>query len=254
MRREKLALLGQLASGVGHELRNPLGVMSNAVYYLDRVQRDAPPDIRKISACCGKHLLSAKINHLLDFSRVTPAERSLVELAELAKRQLERVKPLNGIRVEEDFPDHLPRVHVDPVHAGQVVLNLVTNAVQAMGKSRLSASVGRVIRRTARCCSSSDTGPGVAPEKSGQDFRAAVYHQGGGHRARAGRLPITGPGQRRRPAGGQRAGSGCHVLPSSCAPTSRRTRSAPGRRGAPGRSSSSLPPRNAALTGPSPSM
>ena len=46
-RREKLALIGHLASNVGHEIRNPLGVMANAVFYLQTIQPDAPAEVRQ---------------------------------------------------------------------------------------------------------------------------------------------------------------------------------------------------------------
>ena len=165
VRREKLAVLGQLASGVGHELRNPLGVMSNAVYYLDAVQQDAPADVRKYLEMLREQIsLSAKIiNDLLDFSRVTPAARLPIPLEHIAETQLRRLSPPERITVIREFPPSLPLVHVDPVHAGQVVLNLLTNAVQAMTEGgtlhlRGCVSNGKVLLEV------SDTGPGVPAE------------------------------------------------------------------------------------------
>jgi signal transduction histidine kinase len=165
VRREKLAVLGQLASGVGHELRNPLGVMSNAVYYLDAVQQDAPEDVRKYLGMLREQIsLSAKIiNDLLDFSRITPAERLPIPLEHIAETQLRRLSPPERIRVVREFPPTLPLVHVDPVHAGQVVLNLLSNAVQAMAEGgtlhlRGYVEEGKVLLEV------SDTGPGVPPE------------------------------------------------------------------------------------------
>lgn len=166
VRREKLALLGQLASGVGHELRNPLGVMSNAVYYLDAVQADAPADVRKSLGMLREQIvLSAKIvNDLLDFSRITPAERLPIPLEHIAETQLRRLAPPDSIKVTRDFPESLPLVHVDPVHAGQVVLNLLTNAVQAMSEGGTLHLRGRVVPEGKVLLEVSDTGPGVPPE------------------------------------------------------------------------------------------
>jgi len=167
VRREKLAMVGHLASGVGHELRNPLGVMSNAVYYLEMVLGDAPDNVREYLGILRQQVaLSGKIvNDLLDFSRINPAQRQSTTVQSIAAAQLERLAPLEGIRVEQEFPDSLPCVHVDPVHAGQVVMNLLTNAVQAMGNQggtlRLRAQLngGGVV-----LFEITDTGPGVAPE------------------------------------------------------------------------------------------
>lgn len=167
VRREKLALVGHLASGVGHELRNPLGVMSNAVFYLEMVLGSAPEDVREYLGILRQQIaLSGKIvNDLLDFSRINPAQRQNITVKSIAAAQLDRLAPLEGIRVEQEFPETLPLVHVDPVHAGQVVMNLLTNAVQAMGdkggtlklRARLNGHDGVLLEIT-------DTGPGVAPE------------------------------------------------------------------------------------------
>jgi signal transduction histidine kinase len=166
IRREKLALLGQLASGVGHELRNPLGVMSNSVYYLDAVLHDAPEKVRTSLKMLREQIaLSAKIvNDLLDFSRITPAERLPVPLAHLAETQLRRLPSHERIRITREFPDGLPLAHVDPVHAGQILYNLLTNAVEAMGESGTLHLRGRVDPEGQLLLEVTDTGPGIAPE------------------------------------------------------------------------------------------
>jgi signal transduction histidine kinase len=167
VRREKLALVGHLASGVGHELRNPLGVMSNAVFYLEMVLESAPENVREYLGILRQQIaLSGKIvNDLLDFSRINPAQRRKTTVQSIATAQLERLAPLEGIRVEQEFPNSLPCVFVDPVHAGQVVMNLLTNAVQAMGDKGGTLKLRAHLNgRDLVHFEVTDTGPGVPPE------------------------------------------------------------------------------------------
>jgi signal transduction histidine kinase len=134
VRKEKLAMLGLLAGGVGHELRNPLGVMTNAIYYLSAVLKDAPTEVAEYLDIVATQIrLSEKIvGDLLDFARIRPPEFESVSVQQIVDEQLMRAGSMNGIRIEHDFPADLPRVRVDRVQIGQVVLNLITNAVQAM--------------------------------------------------------------------------------------------------------------------------
>lgn len=134
VRREKLVMLGQLAGGVGHELRNPLGVMTNAIYYLLMVQKEAPSDVKEYLEILRTQIaLSEKIvGDLLDFARIKQPQLETLSVDRIVTEQLERVGSLNGVRLEKDIPSSLPQVRVDRVQMGQVVLNLVTNALQAM--------------------------------------------------------------------------------------------------------------------------
>ena len=72
VRQEKLAVLGQLAGGVGHELRNPLGVISNAIYYLKLIQPDAEAKVKQYHAMIEREVRNAEkiITDLLDFARI----------------------------------------------------------------------------------------------------------------------------------------------------------------------------------------
>lgn len=134
VRRERLAILGQLAGGVGHELRNPLGVMTNALYYLGAVLHDASPDVKDYLDILRTQIgLSEKIvGDLLDFARVKTPNREPISLGELVAEQLQRVAEVSGVHLDSQFPPSLPRPFADRVQVGQAVLNLITNAVQAM--------------------------------------------------------------------------------------------------------------------------
>lgn len=171
--REKLAILGQLAGGVGHELRNPLGVMTNAIYYLNVKLKDAPQDVKEYLEILRMQVgLSEKIvGDLLDFARVKQPKTEAVPLLKLVNEQLERVGPFDRITVERDFPHDLPAVRVDRVQMGQVVLNLVSNAVQAMeeGSARLTLRA-RTDGDNFVALDVIDTGVGMTPEQLAKMF------------------------------------------------------------------------------------
>lgn len=174
VRREKLAMLGQLASGVGHELRNPLGVMTNAVYYLELVQPDAPSEIREYHGILKSQIGLAEriVSDLLDFSRIRPPQREEVSLARLVDEQLVRLGRVDGVTARNEVAEDLPLVNIDPMQVGQVVLNLLLNAAQAM------EATGGVITTRGRVVDGGialdviDTGCGVAPELREKIFEA----------------------------------------------------------------------------------
>jgi signal transduction histidine kinase len=134
VKRERLAMLGQLASSVGHELRNPLGVMTNAVYYLRMIQADAPATVTEYHGILQHQIgLAEKIvGDLLDFARLRPPQRQTVPVRKLVDDQLARLGPLERITIRREGLDDLPPLTVDPIQMGQVLLNLFTNAEQAM--------------------------------------------------------------------------------------------------------------------------
>ena len=165
VRRERLALLGQLSSGVGHELRNPLGVMTNAVYYLKAVLATAPANVHEYLDILQQQItLSEKIvGDLLDFARQKPPRRLPTPLRETTQGQVAKLGRTDGVSIDIEIPDDVPPVLVDPVQLGQVVLNLLTNASQAMnGNGRITVRArengSRVFYEVA------DTGPGIPPQ------------------------------------------------------------------------------------------
>jgi len=146
VRQEKLAVLGQLAGGVGHELRNPLGVINSAVYYLKLVQPDADKKIRQYHAIIEQEVRNADkiITDLLDFARIKSVEREAVSIPELVQGVLNRFPVPRSVDVVLKLPASLPMVFADLRQMEQVLGNLTVNACQAMaqgGKLTISARV-----------------------------------------------------------------------------------------------------------------
>jgi PAS domain S-box-containing protein len=183
IRQEKLAVLGQLAGGVGHELRNPLGVINSAVYYLKLVQPDANEKIKQYHAMIEHETHTAEkiISDLLDFARIKSVDREPVSVPELTQRVLDRYPVPETILAKLKFPAGLPKVFADPRQMEQVLGNLVVNACQAMASQSSATSVasqgsatnvgegGRLTISASRqkemvAIAVKDTGVGIPPE------------------------------------------------------------------------------------------
>ena len=134
VRTERLATVGQIAGSVGHELLNPLGVISNALYFLKIAQPEASDKVKQyLEIIENETRASTKfINELLDFTRIKSIDRKPVEISKLIQESLDRYPLSISTKVLLDLAPNLPPVFVDPLHIVQVLGNLVTNANQAM--------------------------------------------------------------------------------------------------------------------------
>ncbi|WP_020677880.1 two-component system sensor histidine kinase NtrB [Geopsychrobacter electrodiphilus] len=174
LRKEKLALLGQVADTVGHELRNPLGVMNNAVYFLQTVLSDADETTKEYLGIIKDEIADADriVSDLLDAVRTKPPHPQLVEVAELIEQTLRRCEVPPAVTVRLDIPDALPALRVDPGQIHQVVWNLLTNAVEAMpdgGNMEISAVADPQAKTVT--VSITDSGDGITPEHRARLFQ-----------------------------------------------------------------------------------
>jgi signal transduction histidine kinase len=143
VRQERLAAIGQLASTVGHELRNPLGVISNAVYLL---RGDLGPEP---TAAAQRHLATAErevsaatviVSDLLEFARERQPVVDDVDVTGLLDEVLSILPPPTGVTAERIGDDSVT-VRGDREMLRQVLLNLIGNGYQAMPDGgRLTAS------------------------------------------------------------------------------------------------------------------
>lgn len=172
VRKERLAMLGQLSSSIGHELRNPLGVMLNAVYFLEMTLQDAPPKAREYLRLVREQIrLSERIvSDLLDSTRTRPPQRTALCLRDVVAECSRRVPVPPTIRVERDVPADLPALYADPDQLGQILVNLFTNAVQAMDGREGTLTVRARQRDGHVRVEVQDTGDGVPEEHRDKIF------------------------------------------------------------------------------------
>lgn len=133
-RAEQLALAGQLATGVAHELRNALMPVKLLVDSAVADQRQLPPDeLGVVSREIGR--LETAVNRLLDYARPVPPEKRLFDLRDLANEteQLVAGRALaQQVEMRTDLPQNPLLVDADKEQLRQVLLNLLLNALDAM--------------------------------------------------------------------------------------------------------------------------
>jgi len=139
IRSEKLAAIGKLAGGVGHELRNPLGAIKNAVYYIkgkvskSELGQKEPRVIEFLDVMDDEINASNKIiSDLLGFSRVQKPSVSPTRIGKVIEDAASHTPIPENIELIKKLDAGLPEVEIDPDQIHQVFVNMITNAVQAM--------------------------------------------------------------------------------------------------------------------------
>jgi signal transduction histidine kinase len=157
---EKLASIGEMAAAVAHGLRNPLASL-RAAAQLARRHPDSPAAREQLDAIIAEvDRLDRRISHLLSFSRPAPFRPMPESVPHLVEGLLPAfAEPLreHQVSLEVDLPPTLPGVRVDPMQMEQAILELVSNALDAMPR-------GGRLRIAAQTLNGADTPPEVAIE------------------------------------------------------------------------------------------
>lgn len=175
LRKERLAVLGQLAGGLAHQIRNPLAAISTAAAILiKRLERATDPDVMQALTAIREEVREANriITDLLDYARIRPPTKQSIRVTSLLDDVLEHLHVPSSIEIVRDETPNLEIV-ADERQLRDALGNLARNAIEAM------PSGGRLLLTTARdgrdvMLAVEDTGPGLRRDVVGRLFEPLV--------------------------------------------------------------------------------
>jgi signal transduction histidine kinase len=163
---EKLATIGQMAAGIAHELNTPLTYIMGNLELLQAQPLSDPQREMLRSIARGAERIKGLAHSLLAFSRPSNEELLPLHPNEVIERSLELCHYQilkGGVRLEKDLAAELPRVRGVSNQLEMALINLVVNAIQAMGNGGM-LKVGSTLRGDEVEISVADSGPGIAED------------------------------------------------------------------------------------------
>lgn len=177
-RQGQLRSTGRLAAEIAHQLKNPLAIINNAAFSLQKALREAkeikPSTLQQLDMIREEVGRSDRIlTELMGYAQLAEGRVERLIVPEEIERALQRVLPpalQHEVQVEVRCPNTLPPLLMQRAHLGEVLVNLLTNARDAMsGKGRMEI-VGALDESGAVIISISDNGPGIPDYQRDQVF------------------------------------------------------------------------------------
>ena len=177
LRAEKLATMGNLLAGVAHELNNPLAVVTGHSYLMRDLVRE-PSLVEKAETIrTAAERCSRIVRNFLAMARQHPSERGEAQLNQVVRDAVELLGyelRTDSVEVVLNLADELPVLWADAHQLHQVLVNLVTNAHQAMRRQstlrRIEITTGLDPSGARFQLAVADTGPGIPPDIQGKIF------------------------------------------------------------------------------------
>ena len=173
---EKMATVGRLATGIAHEINNPLQIITSQAGWIGELLPEEEPDkvkhleeYQKAIEQIKHHVRRAgTITHrLLGFSRKISAEKQNVHLNELIEETIsfvEKEAEYNNVSIVREYTENLPGTMTDGPQLQQVFLNLINNAIDEIGQGGIIEIRTAIERNTKLVAEFADNGHGIKPE------------------------------------------------------------------------------------------
>jgi signal transduction histidine kinase len=175
--RDRLAALGEMAAGLAHEIRNPLGAIKASAQFLAETTDDERTGDGAHAEFLGIIVeevdrLNRVVSSFLDYARPSAGDPAPTDVNAVVRRTVQLLaKDLDGLETKLELADELPRVRIDAERLRQVLINLCQNAAHAMeGQGTITVRTAPRVQREPSGerrwveLAVSDTGPGI-PQK-----------------------------------------------------------------------------------------
>ena len=177
VRQERLRTAGRLAAEIAHQIKNPLGIITNAAFCLNRAVHEGETAVDDQIQIIREEVDRADqiITELMGYAQLAEGKVERLDVAEELDAAVQEVFPPAAkyqIRINKDYAPALPALLMQKRHFSSVLVNILQNAREAMhgrGEVHISAQYG--VNDSARI-TISDTGPGIAPDKIDKIFEA----------------------------------------------------------------------------------
>jgi signal transduction histidine kinase len=174
LRQEQLQATGRLAAEIAHQLKNPLGIINNAAFTLQRTVKEGKTITQQIRIIREEVERSDRIlTELMGYARLSEGQVEKLEITQELDRAIDQVFPpaaKYNVTISRDYGSALPQLLAQRGHLSEVFVNILQNAREAMHGTGTIHVSAQYAENYSLHITISDNGPGIPPDKMDKIF------------------------------------------------------------------------------------
>ncbi len=178
IRQEKLAAIGKISANIAHELRNPLSMIEQSIFFLNRLLEQnrlefLGPKVKKHLDLIKKNIDDSErvISDLLQSTKIKPLEKEQANLGSIILEAIDRCQVEKNIKLNINLNPEPFLIWVDPFQIRQLVANLLNNSAQAISKQGIITITAKLDSRNKKYFFNiKDNGSGISSENLSKVF------------------------------------------------------------------------------------